>query len=368
MRLSIIINNYNYGRFAGQAIDSALALDWPDKEIIVADDGSADNSRAVILGYGARISPLLLPNGGQNSACNAAFERSGGDIVIFLDADDFLFPCLADTLRSAWSDRIAKLQWSLIITDENLRPLGPCGPTYPTDEPTPEWVRQSIVRTGTYRFSPTSGSAWARNFLRRVFPLPVREGMHCGGSNGDYRVPTIDHALSLLAPFFGDVVTISHHRPQGVYRIHGNNHSITADNFNNYADHSMEAFECDRFINDSLTRLNIAHKPINVEDDEYAMRRQLVCQRFELRPRRYSTLHESLWKYWRSVQLSMVPLTWKVKWHIWSLVVAVGPKKTALWAIRWRTRIAGELRPSRSLSTRTIMSASSGREYRVKAR
>jgi len=367
MRLSIIISNYNYGRFVGQAIDSALALYWPDKEIIVADDGSTDNSRAVILGYGSRISPFFLPNGGQNSASNAAVIRSSGDIVIFLDSDDLLFPCLADTLRSAWSERISKLQWSLIITDENLRPLGPCGPTYPTDEPTPEWVRQSIARIGTYRFSPTSGSAWARHFLRQVFPLPVREEMHCGGSNGDYRVPTLDHALSLLAPFFGDVVTISHHRPQGVYRIHGNNHSITADNFDNYADHSMEAFECARFINDTLTRLDIAYKPINVEDDEYAMRRQLVCQRFKLRPRRYSTLYESLCKYWRSVQLSTVPMTWKVKWCLWSLVVAVGPKKAALWAIWWRTRIAGKLRLSPSISTTTIVAASSGRGYRVRA-
>jgi len=340
IKLSIIINNYNYDRFVGQAIDSALALDWPDKEILVADDGSTDNSRAAILGYGSRIIPLLLPNGGQNSACNAAFARSSGDIVIFLDSDDLLFPCLAGTLRSAWSDRLSKLQWSLIITDENLRPLGPCAPTYPIDEPTPEWVRQSIARTGQYRFSPTSGSAWARNFLLRVFPLPVRAAMRSGGCNGDYRVPLMDHALSLLAPFFGDVVSISHHCPQGIYRVHSNNHTITADYLEHYADQSIESFECARFINDTLTRLNIAHQPINVENDEYAIRRQLVCQRFKLQPRRYATLYESLWKYWRSVRLSMVPLTWKVKWYIWSLVVAVGPKRTALSAIRRRTRFA----------------------------
>src|SRR4051812_15580158 len=100
MKLSIIIVNYNYGDYVGAAIDSALAVDWPDKEIIVADDGSTDNSREIILSYGDRIVPLFLCNGGRNSASNKAFERSSGDIITFVDSDDILFPCVADTLRS----------------------------------------------------------------------------------------------------------------------------------------------------------------------------------------------------------------------------------------------------------------------------
>ncbi len=42
MRLSIIIGNYNYRDFVGATIQSALAVDWPDKEVIVVDDGSTD--------------------------------------------------------------------------------------------------------------------------------------------------------------------------------------------------------------------------------------------------------------------------------------------------------------------------------------
>jgi hypothetical protein len=333
MKPSIIITNYNYGDYVGAAIDSALAVDWPDKEIIVADDGSTDKSREIILSYRSRIIPLFLSNGGRNSASNAGFERSSGDIIIFLDSDDVLFPSVADTLRWAWSDRVSKLQWSLLITDENSMSLGRCFPTYRT-EPTPEWVRESLARTGHYPYS--LGGAWARSFLRQVFPVPVREGIHRSGPNGDYRVPVMDHYLSKLAPFFGDVVCVSHDKPQGTYRIHGNNGHIGGGSLEHYADRSMEAFACARVVDNVLSRLGIVHQPIDVECDENAMKRQLVCQRFKLHPRQYSRLSEALWKYWRSVRLSDAPMARKVKWIIWSLFVAAGPQRVSSWAIRQR--------------------------------
>ena len=79
MKLSIIITNYNYADYLAAAIDSALALKWHDKEVIVVDDGSTDGSQDVIKTYGNQITPLILSNGGQSSACNAGFRRSGGE-------------------------------------------------------------------------------------------------------------------------------------------------------------------------------------------------------------------------------------------------------------------------------------------------
>src|SRR5437870_10165188 len=90
--VSIIINNYNYGRFLREAIDSALAQTAPNVEVIVVDDGSTDNSAAIIAGYGNRVVPMFKTNGGQTSALNAGFARSTGDVVLFLDADDVLLP------------------------------------------------------------------------------------------------------------------------------------------------------------------------------------------------------------------------------------------------------------------------------------
>jgi glycosyltransferase involved in cell wall biosynthesis len=90
--VSILINNYNYGRFVADAIDSALAQTYDNIEIIVVDDGSSDDSREVIDRYAGRVGLLAKENGGQASAFNAGFLASSGEIVCFLDADDCFQP------------------------------------------------------------------------------------------------------------------------------------------------------------------------------------------------------------------------------------------------------------------------------------
>ena len=90
--VSIVIDNYNYGGFVAEAIDSALAQTYPRTEVIVVDDGSTDGSREIIAAYGDRVRPLLKDNGGQASAFNAGFGLSRGEVILFLDADDALLP------------------------------------------------------------------------------------------------------------------------------------------------------------------------------------------------------------------------------------------------------------------------------------
>src|SRR5690242_13648165 len=92
---SVVVNNYNYARFLPEAIDSALDQTWAETEVIVVDDGSSDRSREIIAGYGDRIVRVFKENGGQNSALNAGFSRSRGDVILFLDSDDALLPTAA---------------------------------------------------------------------------------------------------------------------------------------------------------------------------------------------------------------------------------------------------------------------------------
>jgi glycosyltransferase involved in cell wall biosynthesis len=87
--VSILINNYNYARFLSAAIDSALRQQYLPIEVIVVDDGSSDSSREIISNYGERVIPIFKDNGGQASAFNAGVAASRGEILCFLDADDF---------------------------------------------------------------------------------------------------------------------------------------------------------------------------------------------------------------------------------------------------------------------------------------
>src|SRR5918994_1808682 len=106
---SIIIDNYNYGRFLEEAIDSALDQTYSDTEVIVVDDGSTDDSREIIDGYGDRIIPVFKENGGQASAFNVGFELSRGEVVFFLDADDRFFPTTVEETMGVFGSGIAKV-------------------------------------------------------------------------------------------------------------------------------------------------------------------------------------------------------------------------------------------------------------------
>jgi glycosyltransferase involved in cell wall biosynthesis len=90
--VSILIPVHNCETWLGAAIDSALAQTWPDKEVIVFDDGSSDGTAEVIAKYGSKIRSGRQRLGGQNVSRNRLTELSAGDWLVFLDADDELMP------------------------------------------------------------------------------------------------------------------------------------------------------------------------------------------------------------------------------------------------------------------------------------
>jgi len=92
MRVSTIIPTYNNESTISEAIDSALAQDFDDQEIIVVNDGSTDSTQSVLNSYGATIAVIEQKNQGQPTARNAAIECSTGQYLAFLDADDIWLP------------------------------------------------------------------------------------------------------------------------------------------------------------------------------------------------------------------------------------------------------------------------------------
>ena len=87
MRISTIIPTYNNASFLKEAIDSVLAQTHPAHEIIVVDDGSTDDTGAVVQAY-PQVKYIKKENGGPNSARNAGLAQATGELVAFLDADD----------------------------------------------------------------------------------------------------------------------------------------------------------------------------------------------------------------------------------------------------------------------------------------
>ena len=91
--VSIIIPCYNSEKWLAETIESALAQTWTNKEIIVVNDGSTDNSLAVAKSFESSIVKVISQeNKGASAARNVALKESQGDFIQYLDADDLLAP------------------------------------------------------------------------------------------------------------------------------------------------------------------------------------------------------------------------------------------------------------------------------------
>jgi len=90
--VSLIIATFNHARFLGAAIDSALAQTLGAVDVIVVDDGSTDDTPAVLARYAGRVRVLRQPNRGLAAARNAGLAAARGTYVAFLDADDVMAP------------------------------------------------------------------------------------------------------------------------------------------------------------------------------------------------------------------------------------------------------------------------------------
>ncbi len=97
-RVSVIIPTYNHARYVGEAIQSALAQDYDDLEIIVIDDGSTDNTRQVVAQFDHRVRYIWQENKGLSGARNTGIHAARGDYIALLDADDCWLPAFLSSV------------------------------------------------------------------------------------------------------------------------------------------------------------------------------------------------------------------------------------------------------------------------------
>jgi glycosyltransferase involved in cell wall biosynthesis len=208
MRLSVIIANYNYRDFVGDAIESGLKIDWPDKEVIVVDDASTDDSRIIIDGFGNRVAAYFRPKSNQLGAHVFGFERSTGEVIIFLDADDLLEPEVMQEVVKVWRPGVSKVQYRMNLIDAAGTQLGSAIPQFPPNDD-PGRLRRTFLRTMAYTTPPGTGNAYSRDFVRNAFAMD------------SWKMPASDTLLLTLAPLLGDVLTIR--KPLARYRLHAAN-------------------------------------------------------------------------------------------------------------------------------------------------
>jgi glycosyltransferase involved in cell wall biosynthesis len=90
--VSVIIPTYNRAALVRKAVESVLEQTYADFEVIVADDGSIDNTREMLTGLSERVRYVPLAHGGRSRARNHALTLAKGRYIAFLDSDDLFFP------------------------------------------------------------------------------------------------------------------------------------------------------------------------------------------------------------------------------------------------------------------------------------
>jgi hypothetical protein len=215
--IDVVITNHDYARFLGAAIDSVLGQEGPPARVIVVDDGSTDGSRAVIESYGDHVTALFREQTGQAAAFNAGFAAGAGELVLFLDADDVLLPGALQRVRAAFAgEGVAKAHYRLAVIDADGRRTGEIKPAPHVALPRGDLRRQVLAFPLDVVWLATSGNAFSRRALERLFPLPTR----LGGAGADWYVV---HGAAL----FGRVAAID--EPLAHYRVHGANaHTVAA--------------------------------------------------------------------------------------------------------------------------------------------
>jgi glycosyltransferase involved in cell wall biosynthesis len=94
--VSVVIPTYNRADLLPEALDSVLAQDWPDLEVVVVDDGSTDATPQLLDGYvanhGAKMRVIRQPNGGESQARSHGIRAASRPYVALLDSDNFWLP------------------------------------------------------------------------------------------------------------------------------------------------------------------------------------------------------------------------------------------------------------------------------------
>jgi len=209
VRVTVLIDTYNPGEFIEQAIESVLAQDFPPEqmEVLVVDDGSTDDTAERVRKYGHRVQYLHKANGGQASAFNYGLERARGEIVAFLDGDDYWLPGKLTRIV----DEFRKSPEAGMVYDNFVKYDSASGQFSEGGIPGSSGFIPATAKN-LLHFElghPTSTLAFRSSALQRLLPVPER------------LVVQADGHLFACVIFVAPVIYIA--EPLTVYRVHAGN-------------------------------------------------------------------------------------------------------------------------------------------------
>jgi glycosyltransferase involved in cell wall biosynthesis len=212
-RVTALIDTYNHERFVEQAIESILAQEFPasDLEILVVDDGSTDRTPEIVRTFAPRVRLLTKPNGGQASAFNAGIPAAQGEIIAFLDGDDWWHPSkLSRTIEFLDSHQNVGLLGHAILQVDSI--VGKSFLTIPPEEC--EMSFDTFESAALFRqmmcFYGTSRLAIRKSVALSVLPIPERI------------VIEADEFLAVAATAKSRAALLA--EPLAYYRLHAANH------------------------------------------------------------------------------------------------------------------------------------------------
>jgi glycosyltransferase involved in cell wall biosynthesis len=214
---SVVIDNYNYGCYLEEAIDSVLNQTFPQNEIeiIVVDDGSTDDSSERLKKYRGKVTCIFKKNGGQASALNVGIANAKGAIISFLDADDYWHPmklqCVFEEFQGSQALAFVYHYMDVVNNQREMidRYIFP-SPLSEKGARSGERYLQRYLKGVLPFFSPTSGMTVRADCLKNAVPIPE-----------EFRIAA-DIYLHYILPFYAKELSLIK-KPLGYYRMHGGN-------------------------------------------------------------------------------------------------------------------------------------------------
>lgn len=216
--VSVLIANYNYGRFLHDTFEGIFSQTYRHLEICICDDGSTDQSQQVIQGYADRypcIKYRFQKNMGMATALNSAFSLAAGGVIALLDADDVWLPNKVERVVETFK---SNNQAGMVI-HPNRVVSGDLKEIYADRAPTKlasGWCGDRLMNGELIEMPPCSGLAVRREVAQRIFPLNPGFRAQADGVFREYAallsyIESIDSPLTLM-------------------RMHGENITTTGSN------------------------------------------------------------------------------------------------------------------------------------------